>query len=136
MLQQSFHLLSHEGKMAGVNLGASTGDPGSDQSILIRGIGSINGSTQPLFVIDGVPVSNSDMENAGGHTRSQSILSSINPNDIESMTVLKDAAASSLYGSRSSRMVSSSLLPRRVRKAKPMSIRYKYLYSTCGRCIC
>ena len=40
------------------------------------------------------------MENAGGHTRSQSILSSINPNDIESMTVLKDAAASSLYGSR------------------------------------
>ena len=91
---------SLEGKMAGVNLGASTGDPGSDQSILIRGIGSINGSTQPLFVIDGVPVSNSDMENAGGHTRSQSILSSINPNDIESMTVLKDAAASSLYGSR------------------------------------
>lgn len=53
---------SLEGKMAGVNLGASTGDPGSDQSILIRGIGSINGSTQPLFVIDGVPVSNSDME--------------------------------------------------------------------------
>jgi hypothetical protein len=47
---------SLEGKMAGVNLGASTGDPGSDQSILIRGIGSINGSTQPLFVIDGVPV--------------------------------------------------------------------------------
>ncbi len=91
---------SLEGKMAGVNLGASTGDPGSDQSILIRGIGSIHGSTQPLFVIDGVPVSNSDMENAGGHTRSQSILSSINPNDIESMTVLKDAAASSLYGSR------------------------------------
>jgi len=91
---------SLEGKMAGVNIGASTGDPGSDQKVLIRGIGSINGSTDPLYVIDGVPVSNSDMENAGGHLRSQSILSSINPNDIESMTVLKDAAASSLYGSR------------------------------------
>lgn len=89
---------SLEGKMAGVNLGASTGDPGSDQKVLIRGIGSISGSTQPLYVIDGVPVSNSDMQNSG--LRSQSILSSINPNDIESMTILKDAAASSLYGSR------------------------------------
>lgn len=89
---------SLEGKMAGVNLGASTGDPGSDQKVLIRGIGSISGSTQPLYVIDGVPVSNSDMQSSG--LRSQSILSSINPNDIESMTILKDAAASSLYGSR------------------------------------
>ena len=89
---------SLEGKMAGVNLGASTGDPGSDQKVLIRGIGSISGSTQPLYVIDGVPVSNSDMQSSG--LRAQSILSSINPNDIESMTVLKDAAASSLYGSR------------------------------------
>ncbi len=89
---------SLEGKMAGVNIGASTGDPGSDQKVLIRGIGSISGSTQPLYVIDGVPVSNDDMQSSG--LRSQSILSSINPNDIESMTVLKDAAASSLYGSR------------------------------------
>lgn len=89
---------SLEGKMAGVNIGASTGDPGADQKVLIRGIGSISASTQPLYVIDGVPVSNSDMQSSG--LRSQSILSSINPNDIESMTVLKDAAASSLYGSR------------------------------------
>lgn len=89
---------SLEGKMAGVNIGASTGDPGADQKVLIRGIGSISGSTQPLYVIDGVPVSNSDMQSSG--LRSQSILSSINPNDIESMTILKDAAASSLYGSR------------------------------------
>ena len=106
---------SLEGKMAGVNLGASTGDPGSDQSILIRGIGSINGSTQPLFVIDGVPVSNSDMENAGGHTRSQSILSSINPNDIESMTVHLHSMV------LVQPMVSLSLLPREVRKVRHMS---------------
>ena len=89
---------SLEGKMAGVNIGASTGDPGSDQKVLIRGIGSISGSTQPMYVVDGVAITNSNMQNSD--LRGQSILASINPNDIESMTVLKDAAASSLYGSR------------------------------------
>ena len=88
---------SLDGKVAGVRVGGSTGDPGADQKILIRGIGSINGSTQPLYVIDGVPVVNDDMSSG---LKSQSILSSINPDDIESMTILKDAAAASLYGSR------------------------------------
>ena len=91
---------SLEGKMAGVRVGSSTGDPGADQNILVRGIGSINGSTQPLYVIDGVPV----LANSDGYMsssiKSQSILATLNPNDIESMTVLKDAAAASLYGSR------------------------------------
>lgn len=89
---------SFEGKVAGVRVGASTGDPGSDQRITIRGIGSVNGSTQPLYVVDGVPITNDSMISSG--VRSQSVLSTINPDDIESMTVLKDAAASSLYGSR------------------------------------
>lgn len=88
---------SLEGKVAGVRVGGSTGDPGSDQKILIRGIGSINGSTQPLYVVDGVPVVNDDMSSG---LKSQSVLSSINPDDIASMTILKDAAAASLYGSR------------------------------------
>ena len=88
---------SLDGKVAGVRVGGSTGDPGSDQKILIRGIGSISGSTQPLYVIDGVAVVNDDMTSG---LKSQSILSSINPDDIESMTILKDAAAASLYGSR------------------------------------
>ena len=88
---------SLDGKVAGVRVGASTGDPGSDQKILIRGIGSISGSTQPLYVIDGVAVVNDDMTSG---LKSQSILSSINPDDIESMTILKDAAAASLYGCR------------------------------------
>lgn len=88
---------SLDGKVAGVRVGGTTGDPGADQKILIRGIGSINGSTQPLYVIDGVPVVNDDMSSG---LKSQSILSSINPDDIESMTILKDAAAASLYGSR------------------------------------
>jgi TonB-linked SusC/RagA family outer membrane protein len=91
---------SLEGKVAGVRVGSALGDPGADQNILIRGIGSINGSTQPLYVIDGVPV----LANSDGYLsssiKSQSILSSLNPNDIESMTILKDAAAASLYGSR------------------------------------
>lgn len=91
---------SLEGKIAGVRVGSSIGDPGADQNILIRGIGSINGSTQPLYVIDGVPV----LANSDGYMsssiKSQSILATLNPNDIESMTVLKDAAAASLYGSR------------------------------------
>ena len=91
---------SLEGKMAGVRVGSSIGDPGADQNIQIRGIGSINGSTQPLYVIDGVPV----LANSDGYMsstiKSQSILATLNPNDIESMTILKDAAAASLYGSR------------------------------------
>lgn len=91
---------SFEGKMAGVRVGSSTGDPGADQKILIRGIGSINGSTQPLYVIDGVPVLANSDGMMSSDIKSQSILASLNPNDIESMTVLKDAAAASLYGSR------------------------------------
>ena len=90
---------SLEGKMAGVNVGGAIGDPGANQSIQIRGIGSINGSTQPLYVVDGVALTDnaSDMQS---EIRNVSILSSLNPNDIASVTVLKDAAAASLYGSR------------------------------------
>jgi TonB-linked SusC/RagA family outer membrane protein len=88
---------SLQGKVAGVRIGGSTGDPGSDQKILIRGISSISASSQPLYVIDGVPVVNNDVTSG---LKSQSVLSSINPDDIESLTVLKDAAAASLYGSR------------------------------------
>ncbi|MGL4852679.1 MAG: SusC/RagA family TonB-linked outer membrane protein [Phocaeicola sp.] len=96
-VQKESLVKSLDGRMAGVRVGASTGDPGADQKVLIRGISSISGSTQPLYVIDGVPVTNDDMSSG---LKSQSVLSSINPDDIESMTVLKDAAAASLYGSR------------------------------------
>ena len=91
---------SLEGKVAGVRVGSAIGDPGADQNILIRGIGSINGSTQPLYVIDGVPMLANSEGYMSSSIKSQSILGSINPNDIESMTILKDAAAASLYGSR------------------------------------
>ena len=88
---------SLQGKMAGVMVGGAVGDPGANQKILIRGISSISASTEPLYVIDGIPMSNDEMSSG---LKSQSILASINPEDIESMTVLKDAAAASLYGSR------------------------------------
>lgn len=96
--QKESFVKSLQGKVAGIRVGGSTGDPGSDQKIQIRGISSISASSQPLYVIDGIPVT-SDSD-ASTTLRSQSVLSSINPDDIESLTVLKDAAASSLYGSR------------------------------------
>ena len=76
-----------EGQLAGVQMTSSTGQPGSSASINIRGIGSING-TSPLIILDGVPYEGS--------------LNSINPNDIETMSVQKDASASSIYGARGS----------------------------------
>lgn len=76
------------GEVAGVNIITGSGAPGSDATIRIRGFGSINGNRDPLIVVDGAPYNGS------------SDLSAINPADIESMTVLKDAAATSIYGSR------------------------------------
>lgn len=84
------------GKISGVRVTSVTGDPGSGGSMQIRGIGSITGSTTPLYVIDGIPMTTG---NYGGRV-SSNVLASINPEDIESLTVLKDAAAASLYGSR------------------------------------
>ncbi len=75
-----------DGASAGVKVSTANGQPGSSPSIRVRGIGSINASSSPLIVVDGV-------EYVGS-------FSSINPNDIESLTVLKDAASTSLYGSR------------------------------------
>lgn len=86
------------GKMSGVRVTSNTGDPGAPGDINIRGVGSISARKSPLYVIDGIPVkSDDDMAYYG---KSSSLLSSLNPDDIESMTVLKDAAAASLYGSR------------------------------------
>ena len=87
------------GKFSGVRVSSDNGDPGSAGNIQIRGVGSISASTQPLYVVDGVIVSSTDGEFAVGY-KSTGILNTLNPDDIESLTVLKDAAAASLYGSR------------------------------------
>lgn len=90
------------GKVPGLQVTTTSGQAGATSAIRIRGIGSMNASNSPLFVIDGVPISSG---NAGQMTdyisgSGNNVMSTINPNDIESITVLKDAAASSLYGSR------------------------------------
>ena len=87
------------GKVAGMQITTLSGQAGSTSAIRVRGIGSMNASNEPLYVVDGVPVISGDVTNMGIYT-SSNVMSTINPNDIESITVLKDAAASSLYGSR------------------------------------
>lgn len=84
------------GKVAGVQITSSGGSPGASGTIRIRGGSSLNASNDPLIVVDGVPLSNTTV----GGTRSP--LNSINPNDIETFTVLKDASATAIYGSRAS----------------------------------
>ena len=87
------------GKLAGVSVTSSTGQPGSSSSIRIRGTSSINASNAPLWVVDGIPVLTSDITSGVSDAQS-SLMTSLNPNDIESITVLKDAAAAAVYGSR------------------------------------
>ncbi len=84
------------GKVAGVSVTSNSGSPGAGSTIRIRGGASLNASNDPLIVIDGVPLSGNNIYGASNP------LSTINPNDIASFTVLKDAAATAIYGSRAS----------------------------------
>src|SRR4029079_17784804 len=84
------------GKVAGVQVVSNGGAPGSGSTIRIRGGASLNASNSPLIVIDGVPVDN------GGIAGTANALSMINPNDIESFNILKDASATAIYGARAS----------------------------------
>lgn len=84
------------GKMSGVNVVAGSGAPGSSATIRIRSGASLSASNDPLIVIDGVPVDNSTIEGGGN------VIGAINPNDIETFTILKDASATAIYGSRAS----------------------------------
>jgi iron complex outermembrane receptor protein len=85
-----------QGKVAGVQITTAGGAPGSASNILIRGGSSLSASNQPLIIIDGVPVDNTTISG------SSNPLSLINPNDIESITVLKDASSTAIYGVRAS----------------------------------
>ncbi|MDR1646139.1 MAG: TonB-dependent receptor [Tannerellaceae bacterium] len=89
------------GQVAGVQVISSSGQPGSATSFFIRGSGSLSASNEPLYVIDGVATTTTEYSEVAYNNNSNSnILSAINPNDIESITILKDAAAAALYGSR------------------------------------
>lgn len=93
-----------QGSAPGVQVVSSDGAPGGGISVRIRGIGSINASNEPLYVIDGIPItsgngslSTTDFDNEG---RSSNPLASLNPNDIENIAILKDAASTAIYGAR------------------------------------
>lgn len=88
------------GNVAGVTVSTNQGGPGSVANIKIRGRGSINAGTAPLYVIDGVPMVSGDGASLNTGGGGASLISTLNPSDIASMTVIKDAAAASLYGSR------------------------------------
>jgi len=88
-----------QGKVPGMQVPPISGQPGAFQSIRIRGIGSVSAGADPLFVVDGIIMNAGDLSN---NTTTANALAGINPNDIESVNVLKDAQATSIYGSRGS----------------------------------
>jgi TonB-linked SusC/RagA family outer membrane protein len=95
-----------QGQVAGVLSLSNSGQPGAGQQVVIRGVSSINGGTTPLYVIDGIPILTGNYGNMTQTSSSSTsgdnlnALSSINPADIESVTVLKDAGSTAIYGSR------------------------------------
>ena len=94
-----------QGKTAGVQITQSSGEPGSGMNIRIRGTSSVRSNNNPLFVVDGIPLSGEDTSASGGNTGAgdsspRNPLNFLNPNDIESVSVLKDASATAIYGSR------------------------------------
>jgi len=89
-----------QGRMAGVRVMQNSGTPGGGISVRIRGSSSINASNQPLYIVDGVPINIGDYTQQTTFDQDLNATSSINPNDIESIEVLKDASYASIYGAR------------------------------------
>ncbi len=108
-----------EGQVAGVQTTSGTGQPGEGADIIIRGFGSINSSNSPLYVVDGVPYDGN--------------LNSINPGDIEAMTILKDASAGALYGSRGANGV--VVITTKKGKTEQLSVELKASYGIANRAI-
>jgi TonB-linked SusC/RagA family outer membrane protein len=108
------------GKVAGLQITTLSGQAGSASSIRVRGIGSMNASNEPLYVIDGIPVISGNVSQLSGEIyTTNNVMNTINPNDIESITVLKDAAASALYGSRAANGV-IVITTKQGKKGKPV----------------
>ncbi len=111
------------GKTAGVQITSNSGAPGSGSTIRIRGGSSLSANNDPLIVIDGVPIDNS------GVAGMRNPLNTINPNDIESFTVLKDASATAIYGSRASNGV-IIITTKKGKLGAPLSVAYNGNVST------
>lgn len=96
-----------QGKVSGVRIAQSSGEPGAGVDVFIRGVGSIRSGSTPLFVVDGVPLSNDNVSAGGpnfglGSSEPKNPLNFLNTSDIESITILKDASAAAIYGARGS----------------------------------
>jgi TonB-dependent SusC/RagA subfamily outer membrane receptor len=104
------------GQVAGLNISSASGQPGANSTVNIRGVSSINGNTEPLFIIDGAPVDEDNFR-------------SLNPQDIESIDVLKDAAATAIYGNRGANGV-IVIQTRRGELNTKLNIRYNGIVST------
>ncbi len=105
------------GKSAGVVITTSGGAPGSGSTIRVRGGSSLNASNDPLIIIDGVPIDNNNVSG------SSNLLSFVNPNDIETFTVLKDASATAIYGSRASNGV-ILITTKKGKAGSPLTVSY------------
>jgi len=105
------------GKASGVVITSAGGAPGSGSTIRIRGGSSLSASNDPLIIIDGIPIDNADVSG------SSNFLAFVNPNDIESMNILKDASATAIYGSRASNGV-IIINTKKGKAGRPMRINY------------
>jgi TonB-linked SusC/RagA family outer membrane protein len=124
-----------QARASGVQVIQNSGAPGGSISVRVRGNNSISGSSEPLYVIDGFPVAGSDNPIAGGGSgigtengNRLSVLSTLNPNDIESMEVLKDASATAIYGTRGANGV--VLITTKRGKAGKTRVTYEGYYGT------
>ena len=119
-----------QGRIAGLDIVANSGDPGSGTSMRIRGASSINGSSQPLIVLNGVPYEmqvNQSFDYANSNQEQYANLLSINPDDIQEINVLKDAAASAVWGSKGANGV--IMITTKKGYTGPTKIEYSYRYT-------
>jgi TonB-linked SusC/RagA family outer membrane protein len=89
-----------QGKTAGVNINSNSGTPGGGISVKIRGMSSISGGSSPLYVVDGIPIITGDQSQVSFSGQNIDAISNLNPADIESISILKDASAAAIYGAR------------------------------------
>lgn len=89
-----------QGRVAGVQTGVSSGQPGGFASVRVRGISSINGVKDPIYIVDGVRIKSGNLSqgSVNGVANQGNVLANLNPNDIENITVLKDAVSTAMYG--------------------------------------
>lgn len=87
-----------QGRVTGVQAGSASGQPGGFANVRVRGVSSINGVTSPIYIVDGVRVANGSLGTANGTSNLTNILANLSPDDVESITVLKDAVSTAVYG--------------------------------------